>query len=111
MRIFYIAKFIRDAEFFVYWGMELWIGYESKYIDMVCVIGFDRVRRQASAKNRFFGYIGGKILTYGNGKAYRPHLYPDVHPNKPGRYRYFKEITIGDNREKSLLMAEFRLED
>ena len=39
------------------------------------------------------------------------HLYPDVHPNKPGRYRYFKEITIGDNREKSLLMAEFRLED
>ena len=44
------------------------------------------------------------------------HLYPDVHPNKPGRYRYFKEITIGDNREKILLMAEvlmaeFRLED
>ena len=30
------------------------------------------------------------------------HLYPDVHPNKPGRYRYFKEITIGDNREKIL---------
>ena len=21
-------------------------------------------------------------------------LYPDVHPNKPGRYRYFYEITI-----------------
>ena len=39
------------------------------------------------------------------------HLYPDVHPNKPGRYRYFKEITIGDNREKRLLMAAFRLED
>ncbi|OUP28961.1 hypothetical protein B5F25_16840 [Bacteroides sp. An19] len=74
VRIFYIAKYIRDAEFFVYLGMELWIGYESKYIDMVCVIGFDRVRRQANARNRFFGYIGGKILTcgktsYGNGYA------------------------------------------
>ena len=36
-------------------------------------------------------------------------LYPDVHPNKPGRYRYFYEITI--RRKPVLMMAEFRLTD
>ena len=38
-------------------------------------------------------------------------LYPDIHPNQPGRYRIFKDVRIGENREKVLLMAEFRLED
>lgn len=36
-------------------------------------------------------------------------LYPDVHPNKPGRYRYFYEVMI--SREPVLMMAEFRLTD
>lgn len=34
-------------------------------------------------------------------------LYPDVHPNKPGRYRYFYKVWI--DREPILMMAEFRL--
>lgn len=34
-------------------------------------------------------------------------LNPDVHPNKPGRYRYFYEVSI--DREPILMMAEFRL--
>lgn len=37
------------------------------------------------------------------------NLYPEVHPNRPGRYRYFKEVSVGEKREKVLLMAEFRL--
>lgn len=36
-------------------------------------------------------------------------LYPDVHPNKPGLYRYFYRITIA--RKPILMMAEFRLTD
>lgn len=36
-------------------------------------------------------------------------LYPDVHPNKPGRYRYFYEVMISG--EPVLMMAEFRLTD
>lgn len=36
-------------------------------------------------------------------------LYPDVHPNKPGRYRYFYKVRI--NRVPVLMMAEFRLTD
>lgn len=36
-------------------------------------------------------------------------LYPEVYSNKPGRYRYFKEVSVGEKREKVLLMAEFRL--
>ena len=39
----------------------------------------------------------------------RASLYPDVHPNKAGRYRYFYEVTI--NRKPVLMMAEFRLTD
>lgn len=34
-------------------------------------------------------------------------LNPDVHPNKPGRYRYFYQISIGG--APILMMAEFRL--
>lgn len=36
-------------------------------------------------------------------------LYPDLHPNKPGRYRYFYEVMM--NRKFILMMAEFRLTD
>lgn len=34
-------------------------------------------------------------------------LYPDVFPNKPGRYRYLDEVRV--DGKKILLMAEFRL--
>lgn len=55
--------------------------------------------------NDFF-FIGYRVknreqrVTYGL-------LYPDVHPNKPGRYRYFYEVRKGG--QPILLMAEFRL--
>lgn len=36
-------------------------------------------------------------------------LHPDVHPNKPGRYRYFYQVTLDGS--PILMMAEFRLTD
>ena len=51
----------------------------------------------------------GGDLTCGEERVMKASLYPDVHPNKPGRYRYFYEITI--RRKPVLMMAEFRLTD
>ena len=39
------------------------------------------------------------------------HLYPEVHTNKPGRYRFFYEVTLLDTGTDLTLMAEFRLTD
>ena len=49
------------------------------------------------------------VLRDGEERVMKASLYPDVHPNKPGRYRYFYEITI--KRKPVLMMAEFRLSD
>ena len=37
------------------------------------------------------------VLRDGEERVMKASLYPDVHPNKPGRYRYFYEITIKRN--------------
>lgn len=39
------------------------------------------------------------------------NLYPEVHANKPGRYRFFYEVTLLDTGTDITLMAEFRLTD
>ena len=49
------------------------------------------------------------VLRDGEERVMKASLYPDVHPNKPRRYRYFYEITI--RRKPVLMMAEFRLSD
>lgn len=36
-------------------------------------------------------------------------LYPDIHPNKAGRYRFFYEVYM--NRKRQLMMEEFQLTD
>lgn len=51
----------------------------------------------------------GYVLSPGDSATFEANLLPDVHPNKPGRYRYFKEINVGESRRKILMMAEFRL--
>lgn len=40
-------------------------------------------------------------------------LYPDVHPNRPGRYRFFYDVTVGEvpGGEDITMMTEFRLSD
>ena len=51
----------------------------------------------------------GYVLSPGDSATFEANLLPDVHPNKPGRYRYFKEVSVGESRRKILMMAEFRL--
>ena len=36
-------------------------------------------------------------------------MYPEVHANKSGRYRFFYEVTLLDSDKTVTLMAEFRL--
>lgn len=49
----------------------------------------------------------------GGSKEFNASLYPDVHPNPPGRYRFFYEVTVGDMQagDRLTMMAEFRLSD
>ena len=58
--------------------------------------------------NANFFDIGYVILNKGE-RTLSASLYPDVHPNKPGLYRYFYKITIAE--KPILMMAEFRLTD
>lgn len=54
-------------------------------------------------------------IAYGVAPGYcRPFhapLYPMVHRNKPGRYRFFYEISIGQSGKAFMMMTEFRLTD
>lgn len=56
--------------------------------------------------NTFFLDIGYSIQDKASWTM-KASLNPDVHPNKPGRYRYFYKIWIGG--KPILMMAEFRL--
>lgn len=49
----------------------------------------------------------------GGSKEFNASLYPDVHPNLPGRYRFFYDVTVGDMQvgDRLTMMAEFRLSD
>ncbi len=46
-------------------------------------------------------------------REFTAFLYPKIHSNPPGRYRFFYEVTVGDHREgpRLKMMAEFRLSD
>lgn len=46
----------------------------------------------------------------GASRRFVARLYPDVNDNKPGRYRFFYEVSFV-SREKIRMMAEFRLTD
>lgn len=55
----------------------------------------------------------GHWVENGDSLRYTAYLYPAVHPNRPGRYRFFYDVTVSDRREGPELhmMAEFRLSD
>lgn len=63
------------------------------------------VWRELPMNSNFFD-IGYRVLDKGE-RTMTASLYPDVHPNKPGRYRYFYKVTV--NKKDILMMAEFRL--
>ena len=56
--------------------------------------------------DRFFTLEKIELLPDGE-TTFRANLYPEVNKNRPGRYRFFKEIGIGGQKE--LMMAEFKL--
>ena len=52
-------------------------------------------------------------LQPGESRILYGHLHPDLYPNKPGRYRFYKSVwvePIGEYGKYILLMTEFRLE-
>lgn len=51
------------------------------------------------------------IIGPGKNKHLSGSLYPEIHHNKPGRYRFFYPVTFTDTRRDVTLMAEFRLTD
>lgn len=56
----------------------------------------------------------GYTVFPGGHKLFTANLYPDVHPNKSGRYRFFYEVMLDArtaSRRDILMMTEFRLTD
>lgn len=53
----------------------------------------------------------GYVIFPGGHKLFTAHLYPDIHPNKPGRYRFFYNVSLTDTRSDFTMMTEFRLTD
>lgn len=53
----------------------------------------------------------GYVIRPGGHKLFTASLYPDVHPNKPGRYRFFYNVRLMDIRTNFMMMTEFRLTD
>lgn len=51
------------------------------------------------------------LIRSGEKKDLSGALYPEIHANKPGRYRFFYEVTLSDTGKTITLMAEFRLTD
>ena len=57
--------------------------------------------------------IGYMVLSGGH-HLFTANLYPEVHSNKPGRYRFFYEVMLDADtplRHDILMMTEFRLTD
>lgn len=51
------------------------------------------------------------IIGPGKNKHLSGSLYPEIHHNKPGRYRFFYPVTFTDTGRDVTLIAEFRLTD
>lgn len=53
----------------------------------------------------------GYLVPPGGHHRFVAHLYPDIHRNKPGRYRFFYDVMINETGRKLNMMTEFRLTD
>lgn len=47
----------------------------------------------------------------GGHKLFTASLYPEIHPNKPGRYRFFYDVSLMKTHVDFTMMTEFRLTD
>lgn len=53
----------------------------------------------------------GYLVPPGDHHRFVAHLYPDIHRNKPGRYRFFYGARINETGRELNMMTEFRLTD
>ena len=53
----------------------------------------------------------GYLVPPGDYHRFVARLYPDIHRNKPGRYRFFYDVTLNKEGRKLNMMTEFRLTD
>lgn len=53
------------------------------------------------------------IVPNGKNRSFNARLYPEIHPNLPGRYRFFYEISVDEdaNWKHIQMMTEFHLSD
>lgn len=58
--------------------------------------------------NIFFFSVG-YLVQPGEYRIRTASLYPEVHPNKPGCYRFLYHLTLLDTRTRIQMMTEFRL--
>lgn len=63
--------------------------------------------RELPTDNFFFSV--GYLVQLGEYRIRTASLYPEVHPNKPGRYRLLYHLTILDTHTRIQMMTEFRL--
>ena len=63
--------------------------------------------RELPTDNFFFSV--GYLVQPGEYRIRTASLYPEVHPNKPGRYRLLYHLTILDTHTRIQMMTEFRL--
>lgn len=60
--------------------------------------------------NTFANDIGFRVCP-GENHHFDAHLYPHIHPNKPGRYRFFYNVYLLSGGNDFTMMTEFRLTD
>ncbi|WP_195668675.1 energy transducer TonB [Bacteroides intestinalis] len=53
----------------------------------------------------------GYIICPGGHRQFTARLYPHIHPNKPGRYRFFYDVSLTATHTNFTMMTEFRLTD
>lgn len=51
----------------------------------------------------------GYLVFPGEYKTFTALLYPHIHPNKPGRYRFFYRVRYNNESKEFMMMTEFRL--
>lgn len=82
---------------FVYYGEDCFVAY--------C----DTLRQWRELPTAMTHHDLGHRLSDNRSDTFRVPLYPLLNRNRPGTYRFFKEVEI--SRQKLLLMTEFRLTD
>lgn len=78
----------------------VWLIRLLAFLLLCCVSGCRPSRNQAET-----------VCVADSFRLFEAGLYPDLHSNRAGRYRFFYDIILDDTRQGVKMMAEFRLSD